>query len=596
MSEIVNRRDLEFLLFEFLDFDSLAAKDRFQSYDRSAVGDILDTAEAIANDFFLPIAAKLDANEPQFEDGKAITIPEVGDALAAYADAGFFAGGFDEEFGGLQMPNLLRFAVIGIFSAANTAVAGYPMLTTAAANMLARFGSEEQIARFLQPMLSGQWFGTMCLSEPQAGSSLADIKTLARPLDDGSWSISGSKMWISGGEQEISENIVHMVLAKTPDAAPGVKGISLFIVPKLRVDENGVPGEKNNIVLAGLNHKMGQRGITNTLLNFGEGGDTIGYMIGEEGRGLAYMFHMMNEARLSIGHCATTLGLAGYLHSLEYARNRPQGRKPGERDASSAPLMIIEHADVKRLLLAQKAAVEGALALILYCARVLDEMETTDDEQASNELNLLLELLTPIAKSWPAEFCLEANKHAIQILGGYGYTRDYPVERFYRDNRLNPIHEGTHGIQGLDLLGRKVRLSAGKALELLGARIARSIEKSAATEFAAEGEALAAAFEKLVETTTTVLRYPDIDRQLANATLYLDGAGHIVIAWMWLEQALLADGGTRTGSRDAAFYAGKQRTARYFFEYELPKALHNLNVVANLGATTLEVSAEELAV
>ncbi len=587
MSMIVNRRDLDFLLYELLDVEKLLATERYASFDRDMLNEVLDSAQALAEDIFLPTAASVDANEVRFEDGGAVSPPEVKEALDAFAECGFFGAGLDEEDGGLQMPYVATTAMNGMFSAANNSVYCFAMLTVAAANMLSEFGSDEQKARYLPPMIEGRWFGTMALSETQAGSSLADIKTRAVPRDDGAYNISGTKMWISGGENNISENIVHMVLAKLPDAPLGVKGISLFIVPKIRVGEDGALGEQNNIVLAGLNHKMGQRGLPNTLLNFGEGGETIGYLVGEPSQGLRYMFHMMNEARIMVGQNATMHGLAGYLASLDYAKDRPQGRLPGNKDPESPQVPIIEHADVKRMLLSQKANVEGAQAMVLYCASLVDRLNTEADEDQRQRLHLLLELLTPIAKSWPSEYCLEANKLAIQVLGGYGYTRDYPVERHYRDNRLNPIHEGAYAIHGIDLLGRKVTMQDGAAFDILCAEIESTIAAAQGTEFASEAAALQAALDNLRDTTATLLACDDATLRLANATLYLDATGHIVIAWFWLQQALTAVTAAPSSADDAAFYNGKSRAARFFYRYELPKVRPMLDIVASLDDLTV---------
>ncbi|MEM7612862.1 MAG: acyl-CoA dehydrogenase family protein, partial [Pseudomonadota bacterium] len=410
MSMIVNRRDLDFYFYEMLDLDALLSHPRYEDYDRDMVAAMLDTAQQIAEEKFLPIAQKLDANEPQFVNGKVEMIPEVKEAVDAFTDAGLVAASFDSDLGGMQLPWLVYSAMNGMFTCANNGATGYLFLTTANANMLNACGSDELKRRFLPPMLEGRWFGTMCLSETQAGSSLADIRTTATRRDDGSFSLVGTKMWISGGEQELSENIVHMVLARTPDAPAGVRGISLFLVPKYRVDDEGNVGAWNNIVLAGLNHKMGQRGTTNCLLNFGEGGESVGYLVGRENEGLANMFHMMNEARIGVGHGAVMCALGGYLHSLDYARERQQGRLAGQKDPESPQVPIIRHADVRRMLLTQKAFVEGGQALIYYCASLQDREATTDDAAALGEIKLLLELLTPVAKSWPSEYCLEANK------------------------------------------------------------------------------------------------------------------------------------------------------------------------------------------
>jgi alkylation response protein AidB-like acyl-CoA dehydrogenase len=574
MSQFVQRRDIDFLLHEVFDLKTLLDAPRYRAHDRESISAMLDSAEAVARKHFLPIAGLLDANEPKFVEGRVEIPSEARAALRAHAEAGFFALGFDEADGGLQAPTVAVLMASGIFTCANLSLANYAFLTAANANMLRAFGTEDQRRRYLPPMLEGRWFGTMCLSEPQAGSSLADIATKAEPLPDSFYRLKGSKMWISGGDHELADNIVHMVLAKIPGGPPGVKGISLFLAPRYRVEADGSLGSWNNIALAGLNHKMGQRGTVNCLLNFSEGGDTLATLIGEPGKGLAYMFHMMNEARLGVGHAAAMCGLGGYLSSLEYARQRLQGRLPNNKDPSSPPVPIIEHADVKRMLLAQKAAVEGAMALTGYCAYLVDLQKIADDAAERERLDALLGVLTPVAKSWPSEHCLEANKHAIQILGGYGYTRDFPVERFYRDNRLNPIHEGALGIQAIDLLGRKVRLDGGLGFDLLCAKIEDAVALGRLeSELSAETAALQEALDKLRATTRAVLASNDLALGLANATIYLDAFGHVVIGWMWLWQATVATRAlrARADGEERLFYMGKLAACRYFFGYELPK-------------------------
>jgi alkylation response protein AidB-like acyl-CoA dehydrogenase len=591
----IDRADLAFQLYDVLDADALGSAERYADWDRASIDASLNAAERIAIDHFLPHAAHLDANEPKFLDGKAVVDPAVGAALKVYREAGFFGAGFDHEWGGAQMPETVRSATAFMFLAANVGTAGYPFLTIGAANLIATFGNEEQKRLFLQPMVEGRFFGTMCLSEPQAGSSLSDITTRAEPLEDGSYRIVGRKMWISGGDQDISENIVHMVLAKIPGGPPGVKGISLFIVPKYRLDADGNPGERNGVVLAGLNHKMGYRGTTNTLLHFSEGEPAIGYLVGEPHRGLHFMFQMMNEARIGVGLGACAIAAAGYQASLAYARERPQGRHPDGKDATSKQVMLVEHADIRRLLLAQKAAVEGSLALLLYCARLVDAIRTGKDEKQQQENELLLDLLTPVAKSWPSEFCLEANKHAIQVLGGYGYTRDYPVERLYRDNRLNPIHEGTHGIQGMDLLGRKVIQSGGAGLKLLAERLGETIAQAGEVPSLREyADALAAHVAETGEVTAklALALASDTRLALANATAYLDMFGHVVIAWMWLRQAIVAARQLERGDSDGAFLHGKLSACRYFFRFELPKARTQRELLAAMDDTTLRMQAE----
>lgn len=595
MTLIVDRRNLDFLLYEVENLDVVLKHNCYSDHDRTVVSAILDTAEAIAENKYEPCAAALDAHEPQFDGERVHLIPQVGEALDAYREAGFFSAGFDEDLGGLQLPVMVSNAVAGIFSAANLPLANYHFLTIAAANMLAEFGDAQQKGTYLAPMLEGRWFGTMCLSEPQAGSSLSDILTKATPSTKDHYLISGSKMWISGGEHELSENIVHMVLASIPGGPPGVKGISLFIVPRYRVSSDGTPGERNDVSLVGLNHKMGQRGTTNCLLNFGEQNGCYGYLVGEPHKGLQYMFHMMNEARIGVGLGATMSGLAGYLYSRKYASERFQGRLPESKDPSAPPVPIIQHTDVKRMLLAQKAYVEGALSLILYCSRLLDEQRVAATEEERAETGLLLDILTPIAKSWPSEFCLEANKYAIQILGGYGYTREYPVERHYRDNRLNLIHEGAHAIHGLDLLGRKVSMRQGRALDLLVSRIRQDCDHAISVgHLKSWADELNDMLDLAVSATRSAMDCEDVNLRLANATPYLDAMGHVVIAWMWLRQAHAAFNARNAEGESSAFYRAKIAACAYFFRYELPQIIGKFSLVRSLDDTCLKLSADDL--
>src|SRR3954469_1471418 len=462
----------------------------------------VDTALAIAEEKFAPHNRKADEHEPTFDGRRIQLIPEVKEALDAYIAAGFLAAGEDFDDGGMQLPATVSRACQAIFAGANVATTAYVSLTIGNAALLAAFASPEQKDRYLKPLLSGRFFGTMALTEPQAGSSLADILTTASPNPDGSYSLRGTKTFISGGDHDLAENIVHLVLARIPGSPPGVKGISLFIVPKYRVEPDGSRGVPNDVTLAGLFHKMGYRGTTSTQLSFGERGECRAEIVGEPNQGLAYMFHMMNGARISVGLGAVMLGYTSYLHALDYARERPQGRPLSAKDPRSPQIPIIQHADVRRMLLASKSYVEGGLALCLYAALLEDELETATAPEARRDAELLLGLLTPIVKAWPSQYCLLASDLAIQVYGGYGYTREYPVEQFYRDNRLNPIHEGTNGIQALDLLGRKVLGGGGKALELLVRAIWTDIEVAGSEEtLRGFGAELGQATERLIATT-----------------------------------------------------------------------------------------------
>jgi len=580
-SKLVSRRDLAFVLYELLSVDGLTKRARYADHTRETFDAAIDIAAKIAEERFATHNKKVDQNEPTFDGNRVLIIPEVKAALDAYCSAGLMAAAHDYELGGMQLPYVVTQACFAHFNAANIATAAYPMLTMANANLIHAWGSEEQKATYLPHLLSGRFFGTMCLTETQAGSSLSDIRTRAEPQSDGSYRLFGSKMWISAGEHELSENIVHLVLAKIPGSPPGVKGISLFIAPKFLVNRDGSLGARNDISLAGLNHKMGYRGTVNTVLNFGEKDGAAAWLVGAPNRGLACMFHMMNEARIGVGLGAVMLGYAGYLHALDYARNRPQGRPAAAKDPTQPQVAIVAHADVRRMLLAQKAYVEGGLALGMYCALLVDEQKTAESPEARREAGLLLDVLTPIAKAWPSQWCLEANSLAIQVHGGYGYSREYNVEQFYRDNRLNAIHEGTNGIQAIDLLGRKVGMDDGAAIQILAREISRTAREAMAAEspeLRRFGEQLGVAFARVMDVVREFQCANDRNyarTALANAHVFLEMTGHVVVAWIWLRMALVAAANlARADAPDGNFYRGKLQACSFFFRWELPKTEH----------------------
>ncbi|MBA1202917.1 acyl-CoA dehydrogenase [Pseudomonas capeferrum] len=593
MSEsLLCNRNLAFELYEVLDAEALTRRARFAEHDRATFDAALDTAREIAERYFAPHNRKADEQEPRFVEGRAQLIAEVGPAVQAFLDAGFLNANRDFEVGGMQLPTLVSQACFAHFQAANAATTAYPFLTMGAANLIEAFGSEEQKRLFLQPMIDGRCFGTMALTEPHAGSSLADIHTRAQPADDGHYRLRGAKIFISAGDHELSENIVHLVLAKLPDAPPGVKGISLFIVPKFLINADGSLGPRNDVQLAGLFHKMGWRGTTSTALDFGANGACIGYLVGQPHQGLAYMFQMMNEARIGVGMGAVMLGYAGYLHSLDYARQRQQGRLADNRDPLANATPIIAHTDVKRMLLAQKAYVEGGFDLGLYAARLFDDSRTADTPMERQQAQELLDLLTPVVKSWPSEFCLKANDLAIQVLGGHGYTRDHPVEQYYRDNRLNPIHEGTHGIQSLDLLGRKLAQNDGAGLKHLMRLMVTTCERAGGYP-GLDGlrQPLQRLLADLQDVTLSLLgdlREGKSVRALANSALYLKAFGHGVVGWRWLEQAIHAERGLVLGNEaDRSFYLGKLQAARYFLTWEVPGCHNELALLAARDDTCL---------
>jgi butyryl-CoA dehydrogenase len=605
------RPTLDFLLYQWLGAESLNQRERFADHSRETFDAVFDTCERIAREKYAPFNRLVDTQEPQFDGEKVILPQATHEAHKAYAGSGMLSAAQDYDEGGMQLPYTIEAAANCFFAMASVSI-GSSLLTKGNANLLLVHGTEAQKEVFARNEFSGRFSGTMCLSEPQAGSSLSDITTRAVPDGDDfeaeplgpRYRLTGNKMWISAGEHELTENIIHLVLAKIPGPdgklIPGTRGISLFIVPKKMVGADGqLTGERNDVALAGLNHKLGWRGTTNTLLNFGEGkypvrraAGAVGYLVGKPHEGLRCMFHMMNEARIGVGTAAVMLGMAGYYASLDYAKNRPQGRPvgPAGKDSARPQVRIIEHADVKRMLLAQKAYCEGALALELYCARLVDEQHTAE-AGAADDARLLLEVLTPIAKSWPSEWCLEANSLAIQIHGGYGYTRDFPVEQYWRDNRLNMIHEGTHGIQATDLLGRKVLMEGGKGLQLLAARISSTMERaSQVPELAAYAKALGQALQQVGATTQAAWATGNPQDALANAVPYMQGFGHTVLAWIWLDVALAALQADATKS--IAVTAGKLGAVRYFYHYELPKIDAWLQVVAVRDLTCADLPEE----
>lgn len=590
MTQLINDKDLNFLLYDVFKAQELIQFPRFAEHDVETFNSILETAHGIANDFFAPHNAKADHDEPSFDGKTVTTIPEVKTAWKQFADAGLLCAQHEYELGGMQLPTLINMAANAYFMSANPSTVAYSFLTAAAANVIQAFGTTEQKNTFVPHMFRGRFSGTMALTEPDVGSSLGDLTTKAIPLADGSYSIKGQKMFISGGDQDITENIVHLVLARIQDAPQGVKGISLFIVPKFKTHADGTLGEHNDVHLAGLLHKMGYRGTTSTVLSFGEHEQCHGYLIGEAGSGLKYMFKMMNEARVGVGLGAAMIGYRGYLESLEYAKNRPQGRIVSDKNPAAKPVNIIQHTDVKRMLLAQKSYVEGALALCLFAARLIDEHQANQNEDAA----ILLDLITPVVKSFPSAYGPKANDLAIQVLGGAGYTREYPIEQCYRDNRLNPIHEGTFGIQSLDLLGRKLWQHNSKGLILLMQRMQNTIAEAQDERV----KPLAALFQKhlaIVQATTQrlgkVLIQGQVDQALANSALYLDMMGKVIISWLWLDMANKAVATFQQSElvEDQNFMAGKLQAAQYFIRWELPEIEHQAQLLNELDDTCLNM-------
>ena len=591
-TQFFSKRNLQFLLYEVFDTERLTKYEYFKDHAPETFDMVLDSAEQIATTMLKPLLTEMDRKEPQLVDGKIRIHEGMFPILKKFGEDGWINAGFDYEDGGQQIPSTVLNLAAFIFQAANYSSSVFPFLTSGAANLLRSFGSQELRDAFTPKMYAGEWQGTMALTEPDAGSSLSDITTSAELTDNaGVYRIKGQKIYISAGDHDGCENVIHLMLAKIKGGPTGAKGISLFAVPQKRISNL----EDNDVITAGVYHKMGYKGAPIAHLMVGSNDNTLGYLVGEPHKGLSYMFQMMNEARIGVGMNAAAIGTAAFYASLEYAKERPQGRVISDKDHAKPQVQIIRHADVKRMLLFQKAVVEGSLSLLTQCAIYTDLAHVTEGEEREN-YHLLLDLLTPIAKTYPSEMCCLTTSAAVQILGGAGYTTDFPVEQFYREARIHPIHEGTTGIHGLDLLGRKIILKNGKSLMLLVAEIMKTIEEANQHETL---KPYAATLTKYLGKTDAVTKHllslagKDLEIFLSDATLYLELFGILTIAWQWLVQAIKAEAALQAGAMgdDADFYQGKIHTLRYFYEYELVKIDSLMKRLLSEDNVTVEMQA-----
>lgn len=594
-----SKRNLHFLLHEVFKAEELAKYDYFSAHDKETFNMVLDSAIYIADTIMHPNLKDVDRNQPELKDGKVTVHPRIREFLKAMGDAGLIGAGFSFDHGGQQVPELISSAVGFILMAANNGMM-YTGLTSGAAHLITAFGTPELSEFYVPNMLAGTWQGTMALTEPQAGSSLSDVTTSATPLPDGSYKINGQKVFISAGDHDAADNIIHLMLARIVGAPKGTKGISLFVVPKYRLDEQGNTVD-NDVQSTGVYHKLGQKGVPAMHLTMGSNDNTIGYIVGEPHQGLRYMFQMMNEARIGVGMTAAAIATAAYYSALQYARERPQSRRLNDKNLLDAPQTpIINHPDVRRMLLFQKAVTEGSLSLLLEAARLYDISEVAEGDEKENAF-LLLDLLMPVAKSYPSEMGVQSVSQSLQTFGGYGFTEDFPVEQLYRDIRITPIYEGTTGIQAQDLLGRKMTQKGGKAPQLLFAEIGKTIrEASTHDELKPYAQQLGAELKRtqeVVESLTPHAMNGDTERYLADATLFLELFGIVVVAWQWLKQSVVAKQAMLTQNpqgNELAFYEGKIHTMKFFFHYEVPKTLGLAVRLKDTEVLTI-VSAKELA-
>lgn len=574
-NDFVSTRDLEFLLYEVLDCEALLSYPHFAEHDRETFALVLDAALRLARERARPFLAAMDRTPPRFENGRIRVHSAVRPLMQACGDGGWIGAQASHEQGGQQLPNAIMSGFRFILAASNYSAMVYPFLTAGAAHLILSFGSKELIDRYVPPMFAGRWQGTMALTEPHAGSSLADITTLARPREDGTYRMEGRKIFISCADHDGVDNVVNLLLARIEGAPPGSKGISLFVVPQRRLEADGALVD-NDVVCAGMFHKLGYRGAPITQLNLGERGDCHGWLLGQAHHGLKYMFQMMNEARIEVGLGATAIATAAYHAALDYARERPQGRRIRDRDVSRPQVPIIEHADVRRMLLFQRAIVEGSLALVLQCAKYVDLAAVLEGEPKKRVV-ALLDLLTPVAKTFPSELGILSVSQGLQCLGGYGYCEDFPLEQYYRDVRIHTLHEGTTGIQALDLLARKVVADGGYPFFVYLEELRRAIDAAKGTEALVwHAERLEKGVATLEQVTTHLTGFAlrgEFELFLADATLYLELFGFVSVGWQWLLQAQAAQRALAhaTIPAERAFYEGKLLTARYFFSYELPK-------------------------
>ncbi len=573
---LLSDRDVAFHLFEELDAESLTRLPAFAAHSREGFELFLDSCRRFAREQLFPLYRPMDAEPPVLRDGRVRVHPRMGELWRGMTELGLINAMRPEAVGGQGLPVTVFTLASAYLMAGNLSAYGFVGLTAGAAHLIEAFGDAALKDAFMRPMYEGRWTGTMALTEPQAGSSLADVRTTATPAADGTYRIRGSKIFISGGDQDFAENTVHLTLARIDGAPAGTKGISLFAVPSRRPGPDGqlVP---NDVNVAGVIHKIGWRGLPSLALNYGEEGDCHGWLVGTAGRGLPQMFQMMNEARLMVGMNACTSASAAYHEALAYAQERTQGRPFTARDPASAPVPLVAHADVRRMLLRQKAIVEGSLSLLGYAALQADLSHHAESEEARARATLLLDLLTPVAKTFPSEKGFEANALSVQVHGGYGYTSEYMPEAWLRDQKLNTIHEGTSGIQSLDLLGRKAVAGGGEALRIYAEEVGRTVERArAAGVEAALCDALAEATDGLLSLTMEVAGRGlagDVEGMLRHSAHYLDLFSTHAVAWRWLAQAAVAEEALRRGpgATDAAFYEGKRRAAAYWLRTELPR-------------------------
>ncbi len=576
--EYIDIDTLKYVLYDVHGLEEVLRYERFQDHDQESVDLFIDSVKEFSDRELFPYFKEMDENPAYHKNGTVLVHKQVDVMMKKGGEMGLIAAPFDYKDGGLQLPSMAYTSTAYILDAANNHLPGYAGLTLGSAELIAHFGNEALNTTYVPKMLAGEWGGTMCLTEPQAGSSLSDITTKAVPTEEDFYKISGQKIFISGGDTQYAENIIHLVLARIEGAPSGTKGISLFVVPKHRPEEGGL--QYNDVTTVADFQKMGQRGYCTTHLGFGDTDDCRGWLVGEPHQGLKYMFLMMNGARIAVGRGAAAIGMAAYQASLEYANERPQGRKltsAGKKNPDENQSLIIEHPDVRRMLLLQKSIVEASLSLVLLASRYQDIKQATQDEAERAKYHLLLEMIIPIVKTFPSEAGAVAVNNGLQVLGGYGFCTDFILQQYYRDIRISAIYEGTTGIQSQDLLGRKISMENGKGLELLAAEIMATITAASAYDdlkpYAGKLGAKLKLSQEVLAYLMPFAQKGDFERYLSDANLFMEFMSIIVISWLWLDMATKAKQSLLKGDTkySEAFYESKIHTMKFYFKYELPK-------------------------
>jgi len=609
---LIDTRDVRFVLFEQLEIDKCLSPELREEYDSETLEMVVNEAEKLAVNVIAPTNKDGDKIGCRFKEGKVSVPPSFQKAYDLVCEGGWNVISDPMESGGQGLPKAVEICCREYFEAANVALSNYMNLTHGAGKLIEIFGTSEQKENYLEKLYTGEWCGTMCITEPDAGSDVGAIKTSAERNPDGTYSIKGTKIFITGGDHNLVENIIHMVLARIEGDPPGTRGLSLFLVPKLRVSDGNI-GEPNDVMCTGIEEKMGIHGSPTCSLNFGDEDNCIGYLVGKEQQGIMVMFHMMNEARQMVGSQGLGVGSAAYLEALSYAVERIQGVNFSQTRNPDAPKVpIIEHPDIRFSLMKMKALVEGCRGLVYYHAHCMDRAEIASTDEEKGRWQGMVELLTPVCKAYSTDRSIEICSAAIQVLGGYGYSSEFPVEQYLRDVRITPIYEGTNGIQGIDLLTRKVVMKKGSVFQTFLSELDKVIAKAGKLESLSEYASIMEKYKAVLEEGRDYLTKEmkeDSGIAMSKATRFLEFFGDITLGWLWLWQVVLAEQKVQAileqkgktmeeldtanpGDKELAYYTGKIETGKFYLERVLPGVIGKLEEIKSEGEDFLQMAVD----